>query len=296
MRKRIHQREIIWSIFVIYVGIGTWQVVPCVVGYRFPSLYCFDIFVSLVLRQLWVLHAGSYTPRLKNLFLSHLSYLQQRWSIVPLDHCVTENNRVTFQVPFFMKTLNQFAHLTTLFWHQSNRGKLHPYKWTPGCPIHYPNCRNALRSVECHVFFLLEQFRSKMAAGKRSTCRSSRLNSFCCFWPFFLIFFKSQEPVYLSHQESSPEERGMPLFWRLQLERGTIWYGTVSAVTTYITLTVTQVQTLLTGVEMLLKNLSEIIIILKFKSPLNQSDSRVVVLVLWTWLIYAKFWLFLISY
>lgn len=148
---------------------------PCIIlTFLFPLFY-----VSLTCRFLYT--------KVKPIF-GHLSYLQQRWLILLLDHCVTENNRVTFQVTFFVKTLNH-AHLTTFVWHQSNRcrnGRLVGLTWIP--------CGLWMSRV-----LLLEQFRSKMAAGKRSTCRSSHLNSFSCFWPFFLIFFKSQEPVYLSH-------------------------------------------------------------------------------------------------
>lgn len=105
------------------------------------------------------------------------------------------------------------------------------------------------------------------------------LTRFLVFDHFFLSFLKVKSQ-YTSHIKSLPLKSGECRYFdvsSLNEER----YGIVchSAVTTYIALTVTQVQTLLTGVEMLLKNLYKIIIILKPKSPLNQSDSRVVELV-----------------
>ena len=44
-------------------------------------------------------------------------------------------------------------------------------------------------------------------------------------FPVFKLYFSyRKEPVHLSHKVSSPEVRRMPLFWRIQPKRRTIWY------------------------------------------------------------------------
>ena len=44
-------------------------------------------------------------------------------------------------------------------------------------------------------------------------------------FPVFKFYFSyRKEPVHLSHKVSSPEVRRMPLFWRIQPKRRTIWY------------------------------------------------------------------------
>ena len=138
---------------------------------------------------------------------------------------------------------------------------------------------DTLRSVECHVFFYLSNSIPRWRPVSVQRVAPHVLTRFLVFDLFFLSFLKVKSQ-YTSHIRSLPLKSGECRYFdvsSLNEER----YGIVcySAVTTYIPVTVTQVQTLLTGVEMLLKNLSKIIIILKLKSPLNQSDSCVVELV-----------------